>query len=50
MGEEWEKVEKRVKEALKKTERKRNGEKGRKIKKRWWDEECVKKKERLGKS
>lgn len=48
LGEEWEKMEKRVKEALK--ERKRSGEKGREIKKRWWDEECVKKKERLGKS
>lgn len=44
LGEEWKRIEKSIKEALSETERKKNGEKGREIKKGQWNEDCVKKK------
>lgn len=44
----WERLERRVKEALRETVR-RSEEKGREIKKQWWDEEYVKKKQEVRK-
>lgn len=45
----WERLEKRVKEALRETVRRRSEEKGREIKEQWWDEEYVKKKREVRK-